>query len=146
MTQQFPTSAQVIYDTLAADATFMSYLGTYEFTAGQTLPAISVISAGQDLPSLRNVQGVECVILDAGNTTQFDYLSGDASRQSVEWNVFLVCWEPSTGATLQTATQRALSRFLNSYSVQTVATSDGLGSLVQNKMMIRSDMPIVSAP
>ena len=144
MAQNFPTTAQVVYDTLAADATFMGYLGTYEFTAGQTLPAVSIISAGQDLPSLRNVQGLECVILDAGNTTQFEYLTGDAPRQSVEWCVFLVCWEPSTGATLQTATQRVLSRFLSSYSVQTVATSDGLGSLVQNKIMIRSDMPIIS--
>ena len=143
--QVFPTTAQVIYDTLTADATFMGYLGTYEFQAGQTLPAITIMTAGEDLPQLRNVQGLECVIMDAGNTKNFDYLSGDAPRSQVTWSAFLVCWEPATGAELQTATQRALSRFLGSYSVQTVATSDGLGSLVQNKLMIRSDMPIVSA-
>ena len=145
MAQTFPTSAQVIYDTLAADSTFTDLLGTYEFRAGQTTTAISVISAGEDLPSLRNVQGVECVILDAGNTKAYEYLTGDAPRLQVDWSVFLVCWEPATGADLQAATERALSRFLGAYSVQTVATSDGLGSLVQNKLMIRSDRPVVAA-
>lgn len=143
--QTFPTSAQVIYDTLVADATFMGLIGTYRFKAGQTAPAISVVSAGEDLPSLRKVQGVECIIQDAGNTRTYNYLTGDAPRLQIDWNVFLVCWEPAKGTDLQAATNRALSRFLGSYSVQTVATSDGLGSLVQNKLMIRSDMPVVAA-
>ena len=145
MAQQFPTTAQAIYDVLANDVEFVTLLGTYEFRAGQTAPAISIMSAGQDLPALRKVQGVECVIMDAGNTKTYEYLTGDAPRLQIDWNVFLVCWEPGTGAALQQATERALSRFFGSYSVQTVATSDGLGSLVQNKLMIRSDRPIVAA-
>ena len=145
MAQTFPTSAQVIYDTLAADSTFTDLLGTYEFKAGQTMPAISIVTAGEDMPSLRNVSGVECVIQDAGNFTKNEYISNDPARVTIEWSVFLVAWEPATGAHLQTAAERACSRFLGSFAVQTVATSDGLGSLVQTKLMIRSDMPVLTA-
>ena len=144
MAQQFPTSAQVIYDVLSADTEFTALLGTYEFKAGQTLPAISVVSAGEDLPSLRNVQGIECVIQDAGDITKNEYLSGDVARLTVTWGVFLVAWAPSKGADLQAAAERACSRFLGSQAVQTVATADGLGSLVQTKLIIKSDMPVVA--
>ena len=143
MAQQFPTTAQVIYETLAADATFTGLLGTYEFRAGELTTALSIVSAGEDMPALRNVQGVECIIQDAGNMQTFEYLSGEAPRTRITWMVFLVCWEPAKGSDLQAAVQRACSRFLGSTSVQTVATSDGLGSLVQTKIQIMSDMPIL---
>lgn len=145
MAQQFPTSAQVIYETLASDAVFTSLIGSYEFRAGQTAPALSVVTAGQDMPALRNVQGVECVIQDAGNFTKSEYLSGEAARLTISWSVFLVCWEPATGADLQVAAERACSRFLGSQAVQTVAVADGLGAQVQTKLIIRSDMPILGA-
>jgi hypothetical protein len=137
--QTFPTSAQVIYDTLAADATFLSYLGSYDFKTGQgPIPALSVISAGEDLPSLRNVEGIECIIQDAGNVRQRNYLTNDLDLVT-SWSVFLVAWEPSTGADLQVATERILRRFNGASAIQTVATTDGLGSLVQNKIMVSSD-------
>jgi len=145
VTQQFPTTAQAIYDTLAADATFTDLLGSYEFKAGQEITAISIVSAGEDMPALRKVSGVECIIQDAGNFTKSEYLSGDAPRLKVTWSVFLVAWEPAKGADLQAAAERACSRFLGSQAVQTVATSDGLGSLVQTKVLIYSDMPILAA-
>ena len=145
MAQSFPTSAQVIYDTLAADTNFTNLLGTYEFRAGQTTAALSIVSAGEDMPALRNVQGVECIIQDAGDFTKNEYLTGDAPRLTVSWSVFLVSWEPSKGSDLQLAAEAACSRFLGSQAIQTVATSDGLGSLVQTKLIIRSDMPIVAA-
>ena len=145
MAQQFPTTAQAIYDVLAADATFLGLLGTYEFRAGQTLPAISIVSAGEDMPALRNVQGVECVIQDAGDFTKNEYISSDAARVTINWSVFLVAWGPAKGADMQAAAERACSRFLGSQAVQTVAVADGLGALVQTKVMIRSDMPILAA-
>ena len=144
MAQQFPTSAQVIYDTLAADATFMSQLGTYEFRAGQSHPAISVVSAGEDLPALRKVQGVQCIIQDAAGFQAYPYITNDPARVIISFPVFLIAWEPSNGSDMQEAALRCASRFLNAYAVQTVATSDGLGSLVQTKVIIRSDMPIIS--
>ena len=145
MAQQFPTTAQAIYDVLAADATFTGLLGTYEFKAGQTLPAISIVSAGEDMPSLRNVQGVECVIQDAGDFTKNEYISSDAARLTVNWSVFLVAWEPAKGSDVQAAAERACSRFLGSQAIQTVAVADGLGALVQTKLEIRSDMPVLAA-
>jgi len=143
--QQFPTTAQAIYDVLAADTTFTGLLGTYEFKAGQQITAISIVSAGEDMPALRNVSGVECIIQDAGDFIKSEYISNDAARLTVNWSVFLVAWEPAKGADLQSAAERACSRFLGSQAVQTVATADGLGSLVQTKIMIRSDMPILAA-
>ena len=145
MAQQFPTTAQVIYETLSTDTEFMALLGTYTFKAGQEMPAISVVSAGEDLPALRNVQGVECIIQDAGDFTKNEYLSKDAARIVVTWSVFLVAWEPSKGSDLQLCAQTVCGRFLNSEAVQTVATTDGLGSLVQTKILLRSDMPILAA-
>ena len=145
MAQQFPTSAQVIYDTLVADSTFTDLLGAYEFRAGQTTTAISIVSAGEDMPALRNVSGVECIIQDAGDFTRNEYISDDAARLTINWSVFLVAWEPAKGSDLQVAAERACSRFLGSQAIQTVATSDGLGSLVQTKLIIRSDMPILAA-
>lgn len=145
MAQQFPTSAQVIYDTLVADTSFMSFLGTYEFRAGQTTPAISIVTAGQDLPALRKVQGLECVIQDAGDFTKNEYISGDPGYLTIRWGVFLVSWEPSTGADLQSAAEVACGRFYGSEAVQTVAVADGLGAQVQTKLIIRSDMPITAS-
>ena len=123
----------------------MALLGTYEWRAGQTTPALSIVSAGEDLPPLRNVQGVECIIQDAGDFTKNEYLTGEAPRLTITWSVFLVSWEPSKGSDLQVAAEAACRRFLGSQAIQTVATSDGLGSLVQTKLIIRSDMPIVAA-
>ena len=140
--QTFPTSAQVIYDTLAADATFLGLLGSYDFKTGQgPITAMSIVSAGEDLPSLRNVQGVECIIQDAGNVNQRNYLTDDLDLVTT-WSVFLVAWEPSTGADLQVATERLLRHFHGASATQTVGTVDGLGSLVQNKIVISSDNAI----
>lgn len=144
MSQQFPTTAQVIYDTLTTDTVFMGLVGQYTFKSGQSYPSISVLSPGQDLPSLSTTTGVECIIHDVGNVTNYDYITNDKPRTSVQWSVFMVCWEPATGGDMQAATQRAMEHFLGSQSIQTVAVADGLGSMVQTKILIMSDMPIVA--
>ena len=145
MAQQFPTTAKIIYDTLSGDAEFLSYLGTYNFKGGSgPLTAISIVSAGEDLPSLRNVEGIECIIQDAGDTSRVNYLTGD-SDISIQFSVFLICWEGAKGADMQAAAQRAVKMFGSSQSVQTVATPDGVGSLVQTKIIISSRGPILAA-
>lgn len=141
--QTFPTSAQVIYDTLAADATFLGLLGSYDFKTGQgPIAALSVVSPGEDMPSLRNVEGVECVIQDAGEIQPQNYLT-DAPYMVTSWSLFLIAWEPAKGDNLQQAAQHIMGRFAGSQSVQTVATTDGLGALVQTKVIIKSNMPIL---
>ena len=143
MAQAFPTSAQVIYDTLAADAGLAALLGTYTFSAGGSYPALSIVSPGENLPATRSVSGLECVIHDVGNTQPKNYVS-NAAYIMTTWQIFLIAWEPATGADLQAATELVCSKFANSYSTQTVAVSDGLGALVQNKIIIRSDSPILA--
>ena len=142
MAQTFPTSAEVIYNTLAADTAFMSFLGTYTFRdAGSSVPAISVVTPGADIPSLRNVEGVECIVQDTGNIMNDEYLTG-GNRLKISWGVFLVAWDGATGADLQAAAQRACTIFVGATSVQTVAVSDGLGAQVQTKIIIESTNPI----
>jgi hypothetical protein len=75
MAQTFLETAQNIYDILVADATFMSYLGTYSFNDTSVQPAIAVKSPGEDLPAIRNVQGLECVIIDMADISQMNYLT-----------------------------------------------------------------------
>jgi hypothetical protein len=141
--QNFPTSAQVIYDTLAADTVFVGLIGTYTFAANNApVPAISIVSSGENLPAVRNVQGVECVIQDAADISLFNYLTDPADVRS-SWRVFLVAWDPAKGSDLQEAAERVCSRFANAYSFQTVATANGIGSLVQTMVQVYSHMPIL---
>lgn len=142
MTQLFPTSAQVIYETISADAAFTNLLGTYNFRSGSgAVTALSIVSAGQDMPSIRNVQGVECIVQDAGDAISQDYLTDDPYIVTT-WSVFLVAWEPSKGSDMQSAVDYLLKRFVGAQAVQTVAATDGLGALVQSKVFIKSNMPI----
>ena len=144
MAQQFPTTAQVIYDVLAADSDFVAMLGSYNFRGNSSgeIPALSIVTAGEDMPALRRVQGVECIIQDAGDTTASNYLTGDAPILHTSWSVFLVCWEDATGAEMQKAVEHILGRFTGSSAFQTVSTTDGLGALVQTKVQIMSHLPI----
>ena len=143
MAQSFPTSAQVIYDTLSADSTFMSFLGSYEFRAGQSVPAISIVTPGRDLPAVKKVTGVEVIIHDAADVRRLDYVT-TSSDVIVDWKVFFICWEPSTGLELTAAVSRAMRHFSGSSSFETVAVADGLGAQVQTKLIIKGDMPILA--
>ena len=142
MAQQFPTSAQVIYDTLAADSNFLSLIGAYTFRAGQSGPAMSIVTPGQDLPAIDKISGIEVVIHDAADVKRRDYLT-TASDLYIDWKVFFICWEPATGLELTAAVARAMQRFAGSASFETVAVSDGLGAQVQTMLVIKGDMPIL---
>ena len=144
MAQIFPTTATVIFDTLVADAEFMSYVGEYEFKAGQVAPAISKVTPGKDLPSVKTVTGLEVVIHDAaGKIDRKNYLTDDADIDIV-WTMFLICWEPATGDDLTQAATRVLRRFSGANAYETVAVADGVGALVQTAIDIPSDMPILA--
>lgn len=143
MAQQFPTSAQVIYETLSLDPTFVGMLGHYDFRSGQgPIDAISVTTAGEDLPSLRNVEGVECIIHDTGSKNQRMYLTSTPDIRT-SWDLFLIAWAPATGADLDAAANRILQRFRGASSSQVITTPEGLGSLVQCSIEISSENPIV---
>ena len=142
MAQQFPTSARVIYETLSNDTEFVSYIGEYTFRAGQSAPAISIVTPGQDLPAIKEITGIEVVIHDAADVRRQDYLS-QASDLLVDWKVFFICWEPATGMDMTAAVMRAMERFAGSASMETVAVADGIGAQVQTMLLVKGDMPIL---
>lgn len=144
MAQQLATSAQVIYETLVLDATFSSFLGTYGWSSGGSAVALSIVSPGENIPGAKGVDGVECIINDVGNMIPEYKYDGLISSGTV-WNVFLIAWGSATGADVQQAAEHLVSRFPGSFSVDTTATPDGLGSIVQTMVQIRSNMPILAA-
>lgn len=144
MTQNYPTSAKIVFDVLSSDTNITDKLGQYEFRAGQSTPAISIVSPGEDLPATRKVSGLEVVVQDVGEIRYMNYLSGDAPYAKTAWQVFVIAWAPSNGADLQELSLAICGRFLNSEAIQVIATPDGAGALVQNKILIHSHMPIVS--
>ena len=145
MAQVFPTSPEIIFDTLNSDPTFSALLGYYIFEQGSTLiKAISVLTPGSDLPQLKETQGLECVIHDAGTMSKREYVAGDATVHTT-WSVYLICWQPSNGSELTAAAERAMQLFAGSSVMETVAVSDGLGAMMQSMITIRSDMPILAA-
>ena len=142
MAQTFPTSAQVIYDTLVADASFMALVGTYNFTDGSTFPSISIKSPGEDLPELNTVAGLEVVVMDAGDVRQQAYVS-DTPDAVFTWTVFLIVWDPEKAQKITDAVKIMSSKFLGLTSIDTLASSDGAGALTQTKVFIMSNMPII---
>ena len=144
MAQSFPVSAQIVYDTLLADATFMGLLGEYTFKAapGAPVPSISIVTPGQDLPPVESVTGVEVVIHDVAAIRRRDYLTS-SSDLVADWKVYLICWEPSTGISLSNAVIRMMQIFSGATSMEVVATADGIGAQVQTLVTIPADKPIL---
>lgn len=144
MSQQLATSAQVIYETLVADTTFTDMLGEYEWASGGAATALSIVSPGDNLPGAKGVDGVECIINDVGNMKP-SYKYDGLINSGTTWNIFLVAWGSATGADVQQAAEHLSSRFPGAFSLDTTATPDGLGAIVQTMVQVRSDMPILAA-
>lgn len=140
MAQSFPESPEIVYDTLVADATFMGYVGEYEFLSGEKLPAISVQTPGAVMPGLKSVTGLEIIIHDAADLRRRDFYG--STNIETNWKVFLVVWEGSDGSGITGATRRAMEIFRGSRSFETLAVSDGLGAMAQTMLEVPSDQPI----
>ena len=104
---------------------------------------MSIVTPGQDLPAIKSISGVEVVIHDAADVKRRDYLTS-GSDIYIDWKVFFICWEPSTGLQLTAAVARAMQRFAGSLSFETVAVADGIGAQVQTMLVIKGDMPILA--
>lgn len=146
MTQIIADSPLAIYNALTGDSAFMSYVGEYTFkSGGATVDSISIMSPGSDLPNLRSQSGLEVIIHDVGDIRANSYVT-DNPNPVVTWRVFLIAWEGTTGETMTNAAKRMLQMFGNAFTIQTVATPDGLGALVQTMVLIPSDAPILVEP
>jgi hypothetical protein len=135
MAQTFATTPQIIFNVLANDSTFSSYLGTYTFTGGSTTDSIVILTPGERLPQLESQVGLECIIHDSGDLKRKDYVN-DTSDILTTWKMFLIVWDGSTGSDLDAAAKRALHLFYGSTSIETLAVSQGLGARVQTMIMI----------
>lgn len=143
MPQNFATSPKVIYDALTGDTQFMDLVGSYTFTKDSTvLDAITITTPGADLPQLKSVSGLEVIIHDSGDTSNRKYLT-DPTEAIITWKLFLIVWPNATGETMTNAAKRIIEIFGHATTIETVATTDGLGSLVQTMVLIPSDSPIL---
>lgn len=141
MNQVFPDSPGVIYRILDVDSEFSSYIGTYKFANGQVRPAISLLTPGANIPGVGQVTGLECIIHDISNIKRVDFLTDQSSFVN-EWKVFLVAWDPATGADVNNAARRIMDLFRGATSMQTVRTSEGLNARVQTVITIPSNQPL----
>lgn len=135
MAQQFATTPEVIYNVLANDTTFIQLLGNYTFAGGSQTDAITILTPGQKLPTLKSQTGLECIIHDAGDIKRKNYMVGDPDFMTM-WKVFLVVWDPATGSTLDTATKRIMHLFNGASSMETLAVAQGLGARIQTMVLI----------
>lgn len=143
MPQTFATSPGAIYEALTDDSVFMDLVGSYTFTKNQTsIPSISILTPGADLPQLKSQSGLEVVIHDVGDVGNKRFLT-DLTDAIITWKVFLIVWPPASGETMTNAAKRMIEIFGNATAIETVATTDGLGSLVQTMILIPSDSPIM---
>jgi hypothetical protein len=146
MAQSFPVTPEVIYDALNGDATFTGLIGTYNFEGTEDpIPALSVRSPGENLPQLRNVSGIECLIHDAGVIARQDYVSGPSDLMAT-WNLYLIAWPPSNGYEITSAAKRVMEIFGGATATEVVAVSSGLGALAQTLVQIPENSPILILP
>lgn len=142
MAQNLASSPEIIYNTLLNDSTFMAEVGTYTFKSGTSLPSISVVTPGSDLPAVSKQTGVEVVIHDIGDMNTRKYLTSNPDIVYI-WKVFLIVWEPATGADVQAAVTRIGEIFPLASSLDVFATGTNLGVAFQTQVRIPSDCPIL---
>ena len=143
MAQNFPSSPQIIYDTLTADSVFTNAIGSYEFKGNSTpVPAVTITTPGADLPSIKSVNGIEVIIHDTADFRRIDRF--DASDLIADWTVFVICWNPATGDDMNIVVKRVMEIFSGATSYQTVAVSSGIDANVQTSINIPSDKPILT--
>lgn len=146
MTQNKATSPLAIYNALTGDTQFMSYVGTYTFKSNnEAIDSISIMSPSENLPNLKSQTGLEVIIHDVGEVRSNMYVTENPDPV-VSWRVFLIAWEGATGEVMTNATRRIMQMFGNAFNLQSVATPNGIGALVQTMILIPSDAPILVVP
>ena len=145
MAQIFATSPLVIYNTLAANTSFVNTLGDYTFTGGVTSKSFAIVTPGKKLPNLEKVAGVECIIHDVGDTRRKNYITGNSDFWTT-WKIFLIAWDPADGTYINTTRDIILSTFGGSRAIETVATSSGLTARVQTMILVPEEGAINPNP
>lgn len=142
MAQERADSAEVIYDTLTADETFMDLVGTRIFETQNTeLDAISIVTPGENLPKIKSQTGLEVVIHDVTQLGRRNYITGPSDITTTH-KVFLLAWPGANGTTLSDAARRIMELFSNATTIETSPMPTGLGSIAQLLVLVPSDSVI----
>jgi len=88
-------SADQVLQHLQSDAVFMSLIGRYEFGNGLEQDSIVVLASNQQVPGVKNVRGVECVISRVPDTSSRAVISGCSIRLK-KWTIHLIQYKDST--------------------------------------------------
>jgi hypothetical protein len=131
-----------IYNVLAGDATFLGYVGEYDFVGGPvSQPALSVTTPNLAIPNLEKIRGLEVLIHDVGTVQPKTFITSD-TKPLTTWSVYLILWDGGVGDQLTNAAQRIVSLFVGARSVLTVPVSNTPGVLVQAVVEIPSNAAI----
>jgi len=104
-----PTTAQELYDLLAADAVVAQALGTYTPRGGAPLPAIAVVRRNESLPEGVAVTGLEVVILANPDYSTQALLTGETALKP-QFRLYISAWSPASNLlALQSLTQRIIA-------------------------------------
>ena len=144
MAQSQASSPLDIFNALASDATFTSFVGEYDFVGGPTGQiALSVTTPNKPVPNLEAVRGLEVLIHDVATVMPYAFYEG--SRPFRKWSVYLVLWDDGGyGDSLTNAASRIVERFVGAKSITTVPVSNTPGVLVQALVEIPEQSVITS--
>lgn len=144
MPQQHVDSPDIIYDTLAGDATFMDLVGQITFLQdGTTLDALSIVTPGEIIKGEKQMNGLEVVIHDVSSFKRREYITNEIDITSI-WKVFLLAWPGASGDTMNAAARRIMELFSKATTIETVATPEGIGVMAQLLVLIPSDSVVIS--
>lgn len=131
-----------VYNTLAGDAAFLTYVGEYDFTGGpNNQPALSITTPNLPIPNLEKVRGLEVLIHDVGTVQPRTFITSETEPLTT-WRVYLVLWDGGSGEQMSNAAQRIVSLFVGARSVLTVPVSNTPGVLVQAVVEIPNNAAI----
>ena len=144
MAQSQASSPLDIFNALASDATFTSYVGEYDFVGGPTAqPALSITTPNKPVPNLEAIRGLEVLIHDVANVDVGLFYEG--ARRYRTWSVYLVLWSDGDGANLTDAASRIIEIFSGSRRNITVPVSNTPSVLVQAVIEI-PDRSVITSP
>lgn len=134
------TTAQGLYDLLAADATIAAALGTYTLPDGTVRPAIGVFFANEKLPEGTISDGIEVSITALpGYATQA--LQEEVATNPT-WRIYVVGWQ--SGAQLQAVAERILFLLPGATASTVPGDAPGSGIGVMDQVVVTWTNPAVA--
>jgi hypothetical protein len=135
-----PATAQEIYDLLSGDEAISDALGAYTLPGGDTLPAISVLAGGENLPPGTVTGGIEITITAVPNQAE-QLLLSDEVLANPTWRIYVIAW--GALGELQAVRNRIIALLPGATSTQPQADPPGEGLGVVEQVVIRWTNPCV---